>query len=648
MSYLPRHRLNVAVSVPFNTVIASWKVQAVWMGAVAVLGCLATVVTVVLAIRRFHDQQRLEAAALATRADAERRAAEQRIAEQHARFGKALDTMAHGLLMFDASNRLVLSNAALFRIFEILPGDVQPGMTINDIIQSMAKAGKLYEDVAAVGAFYSRLTSQNVPAKFVRKLLDGRQLSGVFTPNDDGWVLTFEDITEARKADERIAYLAMHDSLTGLPNRVMLRSRTEEALRSISNGGSFAVLCLDLDQFKDVNDTLGHPAGDRLLCEVARRILSVTRRSDVVVRLGGDEFAVVACPHDVQGDAQAVIAAMAVRLVDTISEPYQIDGQHVVIGASIGIAMAPADGLDPDRLMKNADLALYGAKSAGRGRFVFFEPVMEQNVVDRHRIETELRDALAQGAFELYYQPIVKVATRRIIGFEALLRWRHPTRGMISPADFIPVAEDNGFITQIGAWALNAACQEAAGWPEDLKIAVNLSPVQFRSGTLIETIFAACVDAGLAPHRLELEITESTMMQDTDATLVMLREIKALGVRIAMDDFGTGYSSLAYLQRFPFDKIKIDRAFVRDIERGTNLTIIRAVTSIAENMGIGTTAEGVETEQQFARVAEEGCDEVQGYLFSPPRPASEVAAMLGVSKRPMDMSAEPSLDEALA
>lgn len=507
----------------------------------------------------------------------------------------------------------------------------------------MGSTGNLSENIPAVVDFYLKLVQQNTPAKVIRRLPDGRQLTVNFAPHNDGWLVTFEDTTEARNADERITYLAMHDALTSLPNRVMLRTRTDEALAAITGGGGFAVLCLDLDNFKDVNDGLGHPAGDALLCEVATRILSVTRHSDVVARLGGDEFAIVALRDDDAG-----IATMASRLVEAIRVPYEIDGQMVLIGTSIGIAMAPADGTDPDTLMKNADLALYRAKSNGRGCYAFFEPSMEQHLVDRRRVEIELRNALAQGEFELYYQPVLKVATRHIIGFEALIRWRHGTRGMVPPDKFIPIAEENGLIVQIGEWALNQACLEAASWPGSLKVAVNLSPVQFRTGNLLETIVAALDASGLAANRLELEITESSVMQDADATLAIIKAIKSLGVRLAMDDFGTGYSSLAYLQKFPFDKVKIDRAFVRDSGQATNLAIIRAVTGIAQSMGIETTAEGVETEDQFARMAVEGCHEAQGFLFSRPRPGSDVMAMLASQDPSRADVAERIADAAVA
>jgi diguanylate cyclase (GGDEF)-like protein len=391
---------------------------------------------------------------------------------------------------------------------------------------------------------------------------------------------------------------------------------------------------MDLDHFKDVNDTLGHPAGDKLLCEVAQRIHSVTRISDIVARLGGDEFAILAG----EADSKAALASMATRVVEVTGAPYTINGQIVFVGASVGIAIAPFDGTDPDTLMKNADMALYRAKSEGRGRFAFFEPGMEQHVAERQRIERELHDAMATGSLDLYYQPIIKVASRRVIGFEALMRWQHPTRGLVPPAEFIPIAEENGFIVALGEWALNKACLEAARWPQDIKVAINLSSIQFRSGSLVPAVVAALEASGLAASRLELEITESAMMRNADAAIAKLSQLKALGIHIAMDDFGTGYSSLAYLQRFPFDKVKIDRTFVHDIRQTTNLAIIRAVADIAASMGITTLAEGVETEEQFDRVAAEHCDEVQGYLFSPARPPSDVQAMLAYHQPPAVMA----------
>jgi diguanylate cyclase (GGDEF)-like protein len=607
LSNLPRHLPHPPVSKRSDGIIE----QPARIGGIAALGCLVTAIGAVLAIRRYCHRRRLEALS-------------RKIGEQHALFGLALDNMNEGLLMFDRADRLLLANAAVLRIFELQPGTVQPGMSAVDFVSAVAGVGNVSDDATVVADYYMQMVRRNVPWKFIRAMPDGRQVAGNFVPYDSGWLITFEDMTEVRRADELIAHMAHHDGLTGLPNRVLLRTRTEEALAAIRHLGPFAIFCLDLDHFKGVNDTLGHPAGDKLLCEVAKRIKSVTRPSDIVARLGGDEFAVVVTPLD----AKAAIAGMATRLVEAIGAPYEIDSQMVFTGASVGIAIACIDGADPDTLMKNADVALYRAKSEGRGRFAFFEPAMEQHVVERQRVGRELRDALSTGQLDMYYQPIVKVTNRQIGGFEALMRWHHPTRGMASPAEFIPIAEENGFIVDIGEWALHRACFDAAGWPETVKVAVNLSPIQFRSGNLVQAVVAALKASRLTAGRLELEITESAMMHDTAATISTLAKLKELGVRIAMDDFGTGYSSLAYLQKFPFDKVKIDRAFVHEIGHTTNITIVRAVANIASSMGIITLAEGVETEEQFRRVAAELCDEVQGFLFSEPIPASEVMAML--------------------
>jgi len=630
LSRLPHHALMIALSEPSSDALGSWKVEATWIFTAAALGCLTTIITVLLAIRRFHDHRRLEEATLVLRVDEERSRAGQLTEEQRLRFGMALDNMNESLMMFDRSSRLVLANAATKRMFELEQDSLPAGMPLPEVVKAVAGVGTVSEHLLEITDFYTQIVQRNVPYKFSRKLLDGRQLAGNFAPNDNGWIITFEDMTEVARADERIAYMAHHDALTGLPNRIMLRMRTDEALAALQIGGSFAILCIDLDHFKDVNDTLGHPAGDKLLCEVAKRIRSVTRPTDIVARLGGDEFAIVAGAADSTGATTNI----ASRVVEVTGDPYIINGQIVFVGASVGVAIAPFDGTDPDTLMKNADMALYRAKSEGRGRFAFFETAMERQVAEKQRIERELRDATATGSLDLYYQPIVKVASRRVIGFEALIRWHHPTRGLVPPSEFIPIAEENGFILAIGEWALHKACFEAAQWPQDIKVAVNLSPIQFRSGTLVQAVAAALEASGLAPGRLELEITESAMMRDADATVAMLSQLKALGVHIAMDDFGTGYSSLAYLQRFPFDKVKIDRAFVRDIRQATNLAIVRAVADIAASMGITTLAEGVETEEQFASVAAEHCDEVQGFLFSEARRASDVAAMLAINASP--------------
>lgn len=436
----------------------------------------------------------------------------------------------------------------------------------------------------------------------------------------------FIDVTEQRKAEARIVHMAHHDALTNLPNRVLFRERLDEVLvRARRNGEALAVLCLDLDHFKSVNDTLGHPVGDKLLQAVARRLQDSLRETDFAARLGGDEFAVI--ETSIVGPTDA--SNFAVRLIEALSKPYEIDGHQIVIGVSIGVAVAPENSFEPDILLKNADMALYRAKADGRNTFRFFEHEMDARLQARRLLELDLRKALAGGEFELFYQPLVNARSNAITGFEALLRWHHPEQGTVSPAEFIPLAEEIGLIVQIGEWVLREACKEAATWPESVHVAVNLSPAQFRSRNLVPTVVSALASSGLDASRLELEITESVLLQDNDDNLATLHQFRSLGVRISMDDFGTGYSSLGYLHKFPFDKIKIDQSFVRELStRPEAIAIIRAVTSLGNSLGISTTAEGVETVDQFEHLRAEGCTEVQGYLFSRPRPADEISALI--------------------
>ncbi|MBZ8133192.1 bifunctional diguanylate cyclase/phosphodiesterase [Afifella sp. IM 167] len=439
-------------------------------------------------------------------------------------------------------------------------------------------------------------------------------------------LLSVIDVTERRKAEAQVKHMAHHDALTDLPNRLLFRSRLEADLaRSRRLGRSLAVLCLDLDHFKSVNDTLGHPVGDKLLQAVAGRFNRNLREMDFVARLGGDEFAIIQTDLQDSGDA----SGLAARLIEAIGAPFEIDGHQIAVGTSVGIAFAPCDGDEPDTLLKNADTALYRAKADGRGAYRFFEPGMDARLQARRALELDLRTALAKDEFELYYQPQLDVDTQRVTGFEALLRWRHPVRGMVSPADFIPVAEEIGLIVQLGEWVLRRACAEATCWPEPIKLAVNLSPVQFKSNRLVETVIDALATSGLQPGRLELEITESVLLHGSASNLAVLKELKDLGIRISMDDFGTGYSSLSYLQKFPFDKLKIDQSFVRELsDRPEAMAIIRAVTGLGRSLRMLTTAEGVETPEQLEKLRREGCNEVQGYLFSKPRPAHELAMLL--------------------
>ncbi len=444
---------------------------------------------------------------------------------------------------------------------------------------------------------------------------------------DAAELVAIADITERKRAEAEAAYLARHDALTGLENRADFRDRLTSAIEiGRPEGRRLAICCVDLDLFKDVNDTYGHPTGDRLLRMVAQRLRDTLGGGDFAARIGGDEFAVVL-------DAVAApdaIDATAARIIETLSQPYAIDGIEVAIGASVGVALFPADGASADELTKNADLALYQAKSEGRRRHRFFRPDLQRADLERREIEADLRGALAERQLEVHYQPLVDISGRRVTGFEALLRWRHPTRGMIAPNDFIPIAEANGLIVPIGEWVLRTACADAANWPEEIAVAVNLSAIQFRTGNLTQTVISALAQSGLAPQRLELEITESALFADTAATAATLHALRRFGVRISLDDFGTGYSSLSHLRGFPFDKIKIDRSFVKDLaERRDCTAIITAISTLARSLGIATTAEGVETAEQLDFLRAQGCTQAQGFLFSPARPRADLAALLG-------------------
>ncbi|WP_232627629.1 EAL domain-containing protein [Methylobacterium sp. Leaf118] len=445
------------------------------------------------------------------------------------------------------------------------------------------------------------------------------------TGGPSGWVASLRDISARKEAEQQITHMALHDALTGLPNRLVFRDRLNQELANARRyGGSFAVLACDLDRFKAVNDTLGHPAGDQLLRIVADRLISVARNVDTVARLGGDEFAIILSWLE----EPQVVSAAAERIIEFVGLPIDLDGNTACIGISIGIAMGTVETEDADALFKNADIALYRAKAAGRNTLSFYEPGMDEIVADRSALERDLSNAVREGGFVLHYQPIMNLAADRPSGFEALIRWQHPVRGMVSPADFIPLAEDTGLIVPLGAWILREACREAAGWPGDLRVAVNVSAIQFQKPGFEQAVMGALAASGLAPQRLELEITESVLVADAEAVIACLHRLRALGVRIAMDDFGTGYSSLSYLRRFPFDKIKIDRSFIRDIADPDAAAIVRAIVGIGTQLGASITAEGVETDEQLARVRQEGCSEVQGFYFSRPLPARDALAFV--------------------
>ncbi len=547
------------------------------------------------------------------------------------RFDTALNNMPSGLCMFDSERRVVVINNRLIELLD-LPTVDRKGETARDLVRDCVAAGTILRSESDRFAtnLERRLTGADKSGFTIHKQ-DGRALSLTFQPMENGGsVALVEDITERREAEARIRHLARYDSLTGLPNRMHLRERMEATLAAAGSKAS-AILFVDLDQFKQVNDTLGHPRGDLLLRTVAERLKRLVRESDVVARFGGDEFVVVQTPTS--GPEEA--ATLARRIVAALSETYEIDGHQVVIGASIGIAMAPRDATGADHLLKNADMALYWSKAEQRGTWRFFESGMDVRAQERRGLELDLRNALANGAFEVYYQPLFDLKTMKITTCEALLRWRHPLRGMISPAEFIPVAEEMGLIVEIGNWVLDQACRACVTWPGGVRVAVNLSANQFRRGNVTGTVHEVLAATGLDPSRLEIEITESVLFQDTRATRLILRQLRELGVRISLDDFGTGYSSLSYLHGLPLNKVKIDRLFLEGLEAGGRaLILLRGVARLSADLGLTVTIEGVETEEQLAIVAAEECiNEVQGFLFSVPIPGPQLMKLLDSSFR---------------
>ncbi|MBR0778009.1 PAS-domain containing protein [Bradyrhizobium diazoefficiens] len=551
----------------------------------------------------------------------ERERAIEELSEQYRRFDAALNNMGQGLCMLDASLRVIVCNRRYIEMYGLSPEIVKPGVSMLEIMEHSCELGihpnttaaRLYAD------YVERLREGEHTLH--RHLTDGRVIKlNHKRMEHGGWVVTYEDVTERHKAQARVAHMARHDSLTDLPNRTLFREKMGEGLEEVAaEGGAMAVLCFDLDNFKTVNDRLGHAAGDRLLRWVAARLKENAGEHDTVARLGGDEFAVLQRGPQPQSAEQ-----LARRLVEIIGRPPPLENQSIHIGVSVGIAVAPDHGLDADELMKCADLALYRAKARGRGAYQLFEPEMEEQARSRHALEQDLRVALEKGEFHLVFQPQVRLDTSGLTGFEALLRWKHPSRGLVSPADFIPIAEETGLIVPIGEWVLRTACASAAAWP-DVTVAVNLSPVQFRARGLVAMVTSALAEAGLPPQRLELEVTETALLDDSEATIEILHQLRSLGVRVSLDDFGVGYSSLSYLRKFPFDRIKIDRSFVGTLgESPESVAIVRTIASLGSVLGVETTAEGVETIEQLDFVRECGCTAVQGYYFGRPCPAAEV------------------------
>jgi diguanylate cyclase (GGDEF)-like protein len=546
---------------------------------------------------------------------------------QNTRFDSALNNMSQGLSMFDREHRLVVCNQRYVEIYDLPPELVRPGTAFHEIMRHRVK-NRLYAVDSPEDYAYELASTidDDLPLARVVELRDGRAIVVKRRPMaDGGWVATHEDITEQRRIEARIAHMALHDGLTDLPNRVLFRERLEEALVRGDRGEQVAVLCMDLDRFKEVNDTLGHPMGDVLLKIIAERLRSCIRDTDTVARIGGDEFAVLQHASSQPASAEA----LARRIIDAISQPYSVEGQQVVLGTSVGVAVAPTDGDSCDQLLKNADLALYRSKGDGRGTYRFFEAGMDAAAQARRVLDLDLRAALGAGAFELHYQPLVNLDRNEVSTLEALLRWNHPERGRVLPGEFIPLAEETGLIVAIGAWVLRQACAEAAGWPDQVRVAVNLSAVQFNAGNIVELVSDALSVSGLSAGRLELEITESALLANSELAFATLHKLREMGVHVALDDFGVGYSSLSYLRQFAFDKVKIDRSFIRDM--GTDIrsiAIIQTVIGLGASLDMETVAEGVETCDQLDCLRAFGCTEVQGYYISQPRPAADVAMLL--------------------
>jgi len=600
--------LVVVATRTIDSTLVAWRSQTKFFVSVASLSLAVIAVTLYLMIRLMRSQHQ---------------AAQRRLSIEKHRLDTAINNMTQGLLLFDASARLIVCNSKYIEMYSLSAEVVKPGCTLRDVIHHRSETGSFPGNVEEYCEDVLRNTGKS--GSKVVETSDGRLIEIATEPiADGGWLATHEDVTERVRTQERMAHLAYYDALTDLPNRALFRDHVERKLSTIAPGERFAILFIDVDEFKSVNDSLGHHVGDELLKSVASRLRQCVGPNDFVARLGGDEFAIV----KVEFTDESEVIALVEKIHRAIRAPSKCLGHEVSADASIGIAIAPEHGTSLEELLKNADLAMYAVKAGGRRTYRFFVPEMDARMKTRRALEADLRQALVQGGFDVYYQPVVDLANNAVTGCEALLRWRHPDRGMISPAEFIPVAEETGLIIELGEWVLRQACTDAVKWPGKIKLAVNVSPLQFKSGTMALKVATTLAETGLSPDRLELEITEAVLIRDDEEALSVLHQLRHLGVRIALDDFGTGYSSLSYLRRFPFDKVKIDRSFIRDVaEAQGSSSIIEAVVHMASAGHMTTTAEGVETEEQRDILRKLGCNEMQGYLFSPAVPVERLAEL---------------------
>lgn len=618
---LKRYPLVVNVGVAEKVALASWRKQAMTLG----IGALLLIVCSAFLLYALRKQFLRLATARAKVVEKARElaSANSQLSIAHAQTNAALNNMSQGLVMLDSQTRLVLCNKRYLEMYDLSPEFVMPGRTLREIVEHRAEVGSFHAgDVELYLAEVADAVSRRKGFSKVTRLHDGRIISIVNEPmGGGGWVATHEDITEAKRAEGRIAQAACVDSLTGLPNREVFCEQLEQEIKRVRRGERLAVLYLDLDNMKQVNEALGHSAGDKLLMGAADRLRHCVRDIDVVARLSGDEFAIIQKCLDQPSDA----AALATRISTAFREPFEFDGDSVLVDVSIGISIAPNDASTLDGLMKTADIALYEAKNTGRGTYCFYELEMNARLQARVKLERDLKDAFANGEFELLYQPIVNLDDDKVTSFEALLRWNHPERGVVSPVEFVPVAEKMGLIIPLGEWVLRTACAEAATWPDDIQVSVNVSSVQLGNEDFVNSVVGALASSGIPANRLELEITESVLIENTAANLDTLKRLHELDVQFAMDDFGTGYSSLSYLLSFPFHKVKIDRCFIAALShKSESHAIVRAIADLARNLEILVTAEGVETEQQLQQVRILGCTEMQGYLLSPPRAATDL------------------------